>query len=117
MTKMCSFTLNQRYSFLEKVFIVQVSCQHSLQLLAGVDSHAMNAPLAFGVKHLITLVTLVFKTSWKVETLHMPKRSGPVSADLATQVALELPNVFPFSDLAGVSVQVLLNFSSVPLFQ
>ena len=71
----------------------------------------MLAPLAFGVKLLIALVTLILVTSWKVDSLHMLKRTIPVSADLATQAALKLPNAFPFSDPAGVSVQV--NFSSV----
>ena len=73
----------------------------------------MEAPLALGVKLLITMVTLILITSWKVDTLHMLKQVGPVSADLSTQVALKLPNVFPFSDLAGVSIQVLLNSSSI----
>ena len=73
----------------------------------------MVAPLAFGVKLLITLVTLILITSWKVDTLHMLKQVGPVSTDLATQIALNLPNVFPFSDLARISMQVLFNFSSV----
>ena len=77
----------------------------------------MHAPLLFGVKLLTTLVTLILITSWKVDTLHMLKQVGPVSADLSTQVALKLPNVFPFSDLAGVSMQILLRFSSVfPIF-
>ena len=71
----------------------------------------MNSPLVFGVKLLITLVTLMLVTSWKVDILHMLKRIIPKSADLATKVALNLPNVFPFSDLAGVSMQILLNFS------
>ena len=75
----------------------------------------MHAPLLFGVKLLTTLVTLILITSWKVDTLHMLKRILPFWADLATQVALKLPNVFPFSDLAGVSMQVLLNFSSVSM--
>ena len=87
--------------------------QHSLRLLAGVHSWAMLAPFVVGVKLLITLVTLILVTSWKVDILHMLKRIIPKSADLATQVALNLPNVFPFSDLAGVSMQILLNFSSV----
>ena len=73
----------------------------------------MEAPLVFGVKLPVTLVTLILVTSWKVDILHMLKRIIPKSADLATQVALNLPNVFPFSDLAGVSMQILLNFSSV----
>ena len=77
----------------------------------------MEAPLALGVKLLITMVTLILITSWKVDTLHMLKRILPFWADLATQVALKLPNVFPFSDLAGVSMQILLRFSSVfPIF-
>ena len=73
----------------------------------------MSEPLVFGVKLLITMVTLILVTSWKVDTLHMLKRILSFWADLATQVALKLPNVFPFSDLAGVVVQILLNFSSV----
>ena len=73
----------------------------------------MLAPLVVGVKLLITLVTLILITSRKVDTLHMLKRMKPSWADLATQVALELPNVFPFSDLGGVSVQILLNSSSI----
>merc|ERR1719237_515324 len=86
---------------------VQHKNQHSLCLLARVDFGAMCGPLAFGVKLLITLVTLVFKTSWKVKRLHMPEGMSPVTADLATQVALNLPNVFPFSDFAGVSMQIM----------
>ena len=68
----------------------------------------MLAPFVVGVKLLITLVTLILVTSWKVDILHMLKRIGPVSADLATQVALELSSVFPFSDFVRVTVQVLL---------
>ena len=95
------------------------SRQHSLWHLARLRVHccAMEAPPAFGVKLLITLVTLILITSWKVDTLHMLKRVLPFWADLATQVASELPKVFPFSDFSGVFVQILLNFSSVPLFQ
>ena len=74
-------------------------------------------PLVLGVKLLITLGTLILVTSWKVNSLHMLIRTRPPSADLATQVALELPNVFPFSDLAGVSIQVLLNSSVFPTAQ
>ena len=48
-----------------------------------------------------------------MDTLHMLKRMIPSWADLATQVASELPNVSPFSEFDGVSVQMLLNFSSV----
>ena len=58
----------------------------------------MSVPLGFDVKHFITLVTLILVASWKVDTLYMLKRIGPVSTDLATQVAPELPNVFPFRD-------------------
>ena len=71
----------------------------------------MNVPLVFGVKLPVTLVTLILVTSWKVDGLDMLKCLPLVDADLATQVALNLPNVFPFSDLAGVSMQILLNFS------
>ena len=72
----------------------------------------MSEPLVFGVKLLITMVTLILVTSWKVDTLHMLKRILPFWADLATQVALKLPNVFPFSDLAGEVAQILFNSSS-----
>ena len=77
----------------------------------------MNVPLVFGVKLPVTLVTLILVTSRKVDTLHMLERILPCWADLATQVALKLPNTFPFSDLARVSMQVLLNsFCVSPIF-
>ena len=77
----------------------------------------MSVPLVFGVKLLNTLVARILKSSRKMKVFHMPKRMSSGYADLATQVALKLPNVFPFSDLARVSMQVLLNFSSVfPIF-
>ena len=73
----------------------------------------MCVPLAFRIKLLITLVALVLVTSWKVDRLHMPKRISPVSADLATQHTLELPNVLSLSEFAGVSVQALFNLLSI----
>ena len=75
----------------------------------------MNVPFGVGVKLFITLVTWILVSSWKVDTLDMPKRVIPVSAQLSTQAALELPNVFPFSDLAGVSIKILLNSSYILL--
>ena len=87
--------------------------QHSLRLLAGVHSWAMLAPFVVGVKLLITMVTLILVTSWKVDILHMPNRIPPLWAHLATEIALKLPNVFPFCDFAGESMQILLNFSSI----
>ena len=73
----------------------------------------MVAPLCVGLKLLPTLVTLVLVTSWKVDALHMPPRLTLPSAYLPTHVALKLSNVFPFSDFARVSMQVLFNSFSI----
>ena len=75
----------------------------------------MNVPFGVGVKLFITLVTWILVSSWKVDTLDMQKCVTPVSAQLSTQPALELPNVFPFSDLAGVSIKILLSSSYILL--
>ena len=73
--------------------------------------------LAFGVKLVATLVALILVTSWKVKGLHMPKRTKLIVADLPTQIALKLANVFSFSDFAVVSMQVLSDSLSISPLQ
>ena len=48
----------------------------------------------------------MLETSWKVDIFHMSESVGLISADLATQTALKLSLVFPFSDFLGVFIQV-----------
>merc|ERR1719391_371988 len=73
--------------------------------------------LAFGVKLVATLVALILITSWKVEGLHMHKRTRLLVGDLPTQIALKLANVFSFSDFAVVSMQVLSDSLSISPLQ
>ena len=71
-------------------------------------------PLVSGVKLLTTLVTLIFEPSPKVDILHLVLRVSLVVADLSTQIALKPSHVFPFSQLARVSTQVLLHSCIFP---
>ena len=64
---------------------------------------AMLVQLVPGIKFLATLVALILIASREVDILNMLKRITALVAHLAAQIALELPNVLPFSDFAGVS--------------
>ena len=80
--------------------------------LLGVHKRTMLGPLVFCAKLLITLVTLVLKTSRKVDIFYMHRRHLSPPADLPTQVTLEPSLVFSFSESAWVSIQVRFNSSS-----
>ena len=71
----------------------------------------MQIPLSFGIELLTTLVALILITSWKVDTLNVHQRSTPDFADLPTQIAVELSNVFSLCEFARVSAQVIFNSS------